>query len=350
MDVPVVAVVMAGGTGTRLYPASRADRPKQFRSFGGERSLLARTVDRCSFADEVVVLTGERHLDRVREHAPGTTVLVEPAPRDTGPALIYAAAWLDDLFEECVLLAVPSDHVVGGGFVETARRAVRVAAETDGLVTLGVEPTRPAPEYGYVEPAPTGETGFDAAEVARFREKPDAGTAAELVDAGCLWNAGIFAWTPTALLDAAGDSPLSDFVHDLAAGEVAVGFEAVDAVSVDHAVLERAAGTRNGPGVYVVPAEFAWDDLGSWDALARVLDADPDGNVALVESDDCDDDLLLALDAGDNVVATDDKHVSLVGVSDLAVVAFDDRVLVVPKAEAQRVREVVAALREEGQF
>ena len=344
MDVPVVAVVMAGGTGTRLYPASRADRPKQFRSFGGERSLLARTVERCDFADQVVVLTGERHRERVREHAPDADVLVEPAPRDTGPALTFASFWLDGLFEECVLLAVPSDHVVGEGFAGTARRAARVAVETGGLVTLGVEPTRPATEYGYIEP---GDSEGDHRRVARFREKPDAETAAELVERGCFWNAGIFAWTPEAFLQAARNSPLSGLLDRLDAGEVEAGFESVDAVSVDYAIMERAAGARAEPGVYVVPAEFAWDDLGSWDALARVLEPDADGNVALAESGDGE---CLTVDATDNVVATDDKHVSLVGVSDLVVVAFDDRVLVVPKAEAQRVREVVAMLREEGRF
>ena len=345
MDVPVVAVVMAGGTGTRLYPASRADRPKQFRSFGGERSLLERTVERCGFADAVVVLTGERHSECVREHAPDADVLVEPAPKDTGPALAFASFWLDDRFEECVLLAVPSDHVVGEGFAGTARRAARVAVETGGLVTLGVEPTRPATEYGYVEP---GDSEGDHQRVARFREKPNAETAAELVETGCLWNAGIFAWTPGAFLQAARDSPLSGLVDQLEAGEVEAGFEAIDAVSVDYAIMERAAGMEEGPGVHVVPAEFAWDDLGSWDALARVFDPDSDGNVAFAEVDA--DEALLAVDAEDNVVATDDKHVSLVGVSDLVVAAFDDRVLVVPKAEAQRVREVVAMLREEDRF
>ena len=345
MDVSVVAVVMAGGTGTRLYPASRADRPKQFRSFGSERSLLARTVARCEFADQVVVLTGERHRERVREHAPDADVLVEPVARDTGPALAFASFWLDGLFEECVMLAVPSDHVVGEGFAETARRAAQVAVETEGLVTLGVEPTRPATEYGYVEPA---DSEGEYCPVTRFREKPNPETAAELVERGGLWNAGIFAWTPDAFLGAVRDSPLAGLLDHLEAGEVNVGFEAVDAVSVDYAIMEWAASTEGDPEVYVVPAQFAWDDLGSWDALARLFEGDSNDNVALVEGDA--DKALLAVDAADNVVATDDKHVSLVGVSDLVVAAFDDRVLVVPKDEAQRVREVVAALREEGRF
>jgi mannose-1-phosphate guanylyltransferase len=333
MDRPIVAVVMAGGTGTRLYPASRADRPKQFLSFGDDRSLLARTVDRCSFADEVVVLTGERYAEAVHDHAPDATVLVEPAPKDTGPALVYAAHEFRDLLGECVLLNLPSDHVVGDGFEPVARRAAEVAVETGGLVTLGIEPDRPATGYGYVVP---GADRRDHSEVARFREKPDAETATDLLDRGCYWNAGMFAWTPDALLAAARDSPLSDLVDALDEDRPGPGFDAVEPVSIDYAVMEGAT------DAYVVPADVAWDDLGAWDALARLLAADGDGNVALGEA--------LTVDAAGTVVASDDKHVSVVGVDDLVVAAFDDRVLVVPKAEAQRVREVVVKLEREGRF
>jgi len=354
MDVPIVAVVMAGGTGTRLYPASRSDRPKQFLSFGRDRSLLARTVDRCSFADEVVVLTGERHAERVHDHAPEATVLVEPAPKDTGPALVYAAAQLRELLGECVLLNLPSDHVVGsearrasgsraepgdGGFADVARTACEVAAgagpDADGghLVTLGVEPDRPATGYGYIEP---GADRGAYREVAQFREKPDAEAAADLLERGCYWNAGMFAWRPGALLSAARDSPLAPLVAALADDRPGEGFDAVEPVSVDYAVMERA------DDVAVVPADVAWDDLGAWDALARVLAADDDGNVALGDA--------LTVDATGNVLASDDKHVSVVGADDLVVAAFDDRVLVAPKDDAQRVRAVVAQLREEGLF
>ncbi|PSP79192.1 mannose-1-phosphate guanyltransferase [Halobacteriales archaeon QS_1_68_20] len=339
MDRPIVALVMAGGTGTRLYPASSADRPKQFLSFGGERSLLARTVDRCSFADEVLVSTTEDLLDGVRERAPDADVLVEPVPKDTGPALTYATFWCRELLGDCVVLAVPNDHVIGDGFADTARRAAKVAVRTRDLVTFGVDPDRPATEYGYVEPGAEREDHYA---VEAFHEKPDRETAADRVDAGWYWNAGIFAWTPDAFLSAAADSALAPMLDALEADDPARGFREVEAVSVDYAVLERTAGRDDGPGVVLVPADFDWDDLGSWDALARVLDADADGNVALGEG--------LTLDAADNVIASDGTHVSVVGAEDLVVAAFGDRVLVVPKDEAQRVREVVAELRQEGRF
>jgi mannose-1-phosphate guanylyltransferase len=322
-----VAVVLAGGRGTRLYPASTADTPKQFRAFDGDRSLLARTVDRArTVADETYVLTREAYADRIHEHAPGVGVLVEPEPKDTGPALVYAAHRLREQVEDCVLLCLPSDHHVGDGYDATFTRACDVAGETGGLVTLGVEPTRPATGYGYIEP---GEPHDGYAAVASFTEKPDAEAAERYVEGGYLWNAGIFAWTPDALLEAASEGVLAGFVDALDTPEAA--FDAVDPVSVDYAVME---GAENA---FVVPATFAWDDLGSWDALERVLECDEAGNARLGET--------LALDAADCVLAAgDDQHVSVVGVSELVVAAYDGRVLVVPKHEAQRVREVVSEL------
>jgi mannose-1-phosphate guanylyltransferase len=323
MDRPVVAVVLAGGRGTRLYPASTPERPKQFRAFGRARSLLSETVARTGFAEETYVLTAPEYADAVREHAPSAAVLTEPEPKDTGPALVYAAHRIREQVGDCVLVCLPSDHHVEGAFVPTARTAATVAAETDSLVTIGVEPTRPATGYGYVG---VGERHDGYHAVTAFHEKPDAGTAADYVERGYLWNAGMFAWTPAALLSAARDSPLAPLVDALDDGDPEGGFAAVGSVSVDHAVLERA------DDVAVVPADFEWDDLGSWDAFERVRETDADGNVAI--GDAC------CLDAGDNVVATD-GHVSLVGVDDLVVASYDGRTLVVPKAQAQRVREVV---------
>jgi mannose-1-phosphate guanylyltransferase len=354
MDRPVVALVLAGGTGTRLYPASRSDRPKQFLSLGGGGeeapgeagdSLLARTVARAGFADEVVVSTRPEFADEIGEHAPGARVLVEPAAKDTGPALAYATHRIAERFEEAgrpdpVVVVLPADHhvedrpaVENGRFGEAMLTGARVANEAGSLVTFGVEPTRPDPGYGYVEP---GADRGDYHDLAAFREKPDADTAADYVAAGHLWNAGIFAWRAEAFLDAARDSPLGSLVRALDWDDVERGFDEVPEVSVDYAVMEGADDAA------VVPVAFRWDDLGSWDALERLLETDVDGNAGLGET--------LTVDAADNVVASDDKHVSLVGVEGLCVVAWDDRVLVVPKDEAQRVRGVVAALREQGRF
>lgn len=342
-----VAVVLAGGRGTRLYPASTADTPKQFQSFGADRSLLTRTVDRArAVADRTFVLTREAYADRIHEHAPGVGVLVEPEPKDTGPALVYAAYRIREQVDDPVLLCLPSDHLVGEGYAETFARACEVARETGGLVAVGVRPTRAATGYGYVEP---GEDHGDYAAIASFTEKPDAATAAGFRERGFLWNAGIFAWTPDALLDAAREAGMGAFVDELAE-DPAAAFAAVEAVSVDYAVMEPVADAGSDPvadagseavaaRAYVVPADVAWDDLGSWDALERVREGDDAGNVRLGET--------LALDAADCVLAAGEgQHVSAVGVRDLVVAAYEGRVLVVPKSSAQRIREVVAALEE----
>jgi mannose-1-phosphate guanylyltransferase len=343
MDRPIVALVLAGGTGTRLYPASRPTDPKQFHSFGGDRSLLADTVARTTFADETYVLTRSDLADRVRDHAPGAAVLTEPESKDTGPALAYAAHRIREQVGDCVLVVLPSDHHVTGDFAATMERAAAVAVETDGLVTVGVEPTRPATEYGYVKPGERGEPEDSAVTqdsheyypVERFAEKPDQGAAMRYRHHGYYWNAGIFAWTPAAFLRAASGTPLGPLVEALDDGDPERGFSEVEAVSVDYAVMERT------DDAYLVPADFDWDDLGSWDALQRVRERDADGNVVLGDA--------LTVDAADNVVATD-GHASVVGVEGLVVASYGDRTLVVPKDDAQRVREVVVKLRERGEF
>ncbi|MGQ4556708.1 sugar phosphate nucleotidyltransferase [Halobellus sp. GM3] len=400
-SLPVVAVVLAGGTGSRLYPASRSDRPKQFLSLaGGARaeadadadddtdansdddtdadsgaSLLERTVSRArAVADEVVVITRESYAEGVRSRVPDAAVLVEPAGRDTGPALLYATHRIGRRYDDCVVLALPSDHLVGEGFAEAVGRGTDVAAAVDRLVTFGVEPTRPETGYGYIEPAdPDGDVGPDGdtdwLPVASFHEKPDAETAEAYVETGYYWNAGLFAFRPAVFLDAASSSPLSPLLDALRSAEsggptgesgrtegngsipegesaAAAAFRSTDAVSVDYAIFETSE------EVAVVPVSFPWDDIGSWDALERAADFDA---AAGVDADDAEnvavgDVTVRTLDAADNVVAGDGAHVSLVGVSDLAVVSWDDRVLVVPKDRAQDVKSLVRSLEDRGEF
>jgi mannose-1-phosphate guanylyltransferase len=353
----IVALVLAGGTGSRLYPASRSTRPKQFLPLLGPETLLERTVDRADFADRVVVSTRPAFEADVRDLLDTVDdVVVEPAAKDTGPALAYATHAIEDAYgDDVAVVVLPSDHHVGDddAFAATMRRGARVARETGRLVAFGVDPTRPDTGYGYIEP---GADRGDFFELAAFHEKPDAETAERYVDAGYRWNAGTFAWTPRTFRAAARDSPLGPLIEALDGGRVEEGFDAVEPTSVDYAVMERVDDAA------VVSLDVAWDDLGSWDAMARVLDPDADGNVVRSGADGRSDDELsgdgpegddpgaLFVDSAENVVVTDGTHVSLVGVDGLAVVAWDDRVLVVPTDEAQRVRDVVARLKERGAF
>jgi mannose-1-phosphate guanylyltransferase len=352
-DPPIVALVLAGGTGSRLYPASRSTRPKQFLPLLGSETLLERTVDRAGFADHVVVSTRPALEADVRDLVPGVDgVVVEPAAKDTGPALAYATHAIEAEYgEDVVVVTLPSDHHVGApeAFAATMRHGAQVAATEGRLVAFGVEPTRPETGYGYIEPGP--DRG-EFAELAAFHEKPDAETAERYVADGYLWNAGTFAWTPRAFRVAAHDSPLAPLLDALDDGRDREGFDAVEPTSIDYAVMERVDHAA------VVRLAVAWDDLGSWDALPRLLPADADGNVVHTGGSDSvtdaatagDDDGALFVDSGENVVVSDGAHVSLVGVDGLAVVAWDDRVLVVPTDDAQRVREVVARLKDQGRF
>jgi mannose-1-phosphate guanylyltransferase len=321
----------------------------------GEDTLLERTVGRAEFADHVVVSTRPALEADVRHLVPEADVVVEPIGKDTGPALAYATHRIGELYgEDAVVVVLPSDHLVGDTerFAGTLERGVRVARDEDRLVTFGVDPTRPETGYGYIEPGTERDGFFD---LDAFHEKPDAETADRYLDAGYLWNAGTFAWTVGTFRDAALDSPLAPLVRALDDGRVEDGFDAVEATSVDYAVMERVDDAA------VVPLDVRWDDLGSWDALARLLSPDEHGNVVHAgasvgeadthaEGNDETDAHALFVDSGDNVVVSDGPHVSLVGVDGLAVVAWDDRVLVVPKAEAQRVRDVVSILKEQDRF
>jgi len=357
---PVIACVLAGGVGTRLYPRSQADRPKQLRRLGGERTLLERTLDRVApVVDATIVLTSRDLEDAVRETVPETPILVEPEARGTGPALTYAARVLQERgLDDAVMITLPSDHHVadGGAFRALLERAVRVTQVTADLVTLGVEPTRPATEFGYVigtDRVRSTANGDEYRRVERFREKPDADVARTLLEDGARWNAGIFAWTPKAFLREVRATPLESLLDVLERkgppedGRVERAFDVVDPVGVDRAVLER----TDRALVVDVPSRVGWADLGTWDAIGRLADpfdepatggripdlvCDDRGNAALETE-------YRALEASRNVVSAPEHVVSLLEVENLIVAVEAGHVLVAPRTAAGRVEDVVEA-------
>jgi mannose-1-phosphate guanylyltransferase len=352
------AIVMAGGSGTRFWPASRAGLPKQLLPLAGEKTLLEDTVERLDGLvppDRTMIVTSARLLDAVRDQAPqipDTGLVGEPCKRDTAPCIGLAALLVSRHDPDAVMAVMPSDHVIRPA--ADFRRAIlqaatMVEASAGRLVTFGVRPTYPAESFGYIQqgaPLPVGPNDAPAHAVARFREKPPASVAAEYVAAGTyLWNAGIFVWkaaTIIAALDerqpecmahlrriaAAWDTPTRDTVF-------ATEFAAINGISIDYAVLEHAR------DVAVIEAPFGWDDLGGWSAVARQRSADAEGNTAVGRH--------LGIDSTGTVIQTDNDHlVVTLGLTDILVVHTADATLVAHRAHEEAVRKVVTELEKRG--
>lgn len=288
------AAIVAGGSGTRFWPLSRADRPKQFLPLDGDRPLLLQTFDRLQglFPPErILVVTGRHHAgatSRLLTDLPAANLLAEPRAASTGPALAWATSVARARDPEAAVLSLHADWHVGdaGSFRATCSRALDVAQRFDVLVTVGVVPTRAEVGYGYIQPGERLET--DAWHVARFIEKPDQQRARELVDGGALWNSGLFAWTAERFLaETREHAPeIGEHLPLLDRGDVDGFFAAVTPIAVDVSHFERAQ------RVAVVPGAFPWDDVGTWAALARVRETDAAENVLVggalaVESERC---------------------------------------------------------------
>jgi len=341
----IVPVILCGGSGTRLWPRSRKVKPKPFLPLIGERTMFEATLGRCGdtgqFAPPVIV-TGAAHLEHVEDQAkaaPGATVIVEPEARNTAAAIALAA---NRLPADAVMLVCPSDHHIADvpAFRAAAAAAARLAAQ-DWLVAFGITATAPETGYGYIKRGEPLDGGY---RVERFVEKPDLATAqAFLADGGYSWNGGIFAFRAGHFLDelarhrpelaaaaaqavSRGSEDASRFHPDASA------FAAIRPESVDYAVMEetdRAA---------MVPASMGWSDIGSWAALREATDRDHDGNSVRGRAE--------LVDCSGVFVDTDGPRVSVIGLTDVAIVVDGDEVLVTTMEGAQKVGKLTGAARQ----
>jgi len=339
-DEHVWVVVLAGGVGSRFWPVSTPERPKQVLPLAGDRPMIRDTIDRARALvpdARIRILAGAHLAGPIREALddfPANGLWVEPRARGTAPVLAWAASRLAEQDPEAVMVSLHSDHLIRplDAFASTVDAAVALARR-DLLVCIGAVPDRVETGYGHIEPGEAlsvpGST--KAFRVRAFHEKPDVDTARRYVDAGYLWNTGIFVWKASVLLEEIErHAPeVRDHLPLLAKSDAAF-FDAVPVSVIDRAVMERSQ------RVATVGATFAWDDVGSWEALARTRTPDALGNVMVGGG--------RAVDAHGNVVFAESGSVVLFGTEDLVVVRTADLTLVLPRERAADLKTLLVEL------
>jgi len=354
-------VILAGGSGTRFWPRSRRARAKQVLALDGERSMLQQTTERLkplAGLEKTWIITNEFLAHEIADQLPGVPaaqIVQEPVARNTAPACGLAAFLIERDNPDAVLGVFPSDHVIGDEprFLKALQKAIALAATSDNIVVLGIEPIRPETGYGYIETGDLTAEG-DALHVRRFTEKPNQHRAEDFVSAGnYYWNSGMFLWSARTLANAVREHlpETAPLLESIAAAYGTPQFEEVfrslypkcENISVDYAVIEpRSAKGEHFSNLYCLPAEFSWNDLGSWASLYEYqhdtrLRGDPDGNVADVGGH-------LAIEATDNYIFSPKKFVALVGVENLVVVDTEDALLIVRREHSQDVGKIVKEL------
>lgn len=343
-DDHVWVVVLAGGVGSRFWPVSTPEHPKQLLPLAGDRPLISDTIERARALapdERILILAGE-HLAAPFRAAlrdfPESGYWVEPRARGTAPVLAWAAWKLAAIDPDAVMVSLHADHLIRpvDAFVESVDAAVEIAARDERLVCIGAVPDRIETGYGHVEPGEPVETrgSVDASSVRAFHEKPDAETALRYVGAGYLWNTGIFVWKASVLIEEieAHAPEIQEYLPLLEKDEKAF-FDAVPVSVIDRAVMERS------DRVATVRATFTWDDVGSWEALSRTRAPDAAGNVLVGEG--------RAVEADGNLVYAEHGSVVLFGTHDLVVVRTDELTLVLPRERAADLKALLQALEEE---
>ena len=346
------AVIMAGGSGTRFWPKSTKALPKQFLNLFGERTMIQETVERLKGEIEpenVLVVTNDNYVSIVEEQLPNVRkehIIGEPVAKNTAPCVAAAAAIMNRLDPDSVMVVLPADHQIANekAFLKILNTAVETAKSENSLVTIGIEPNRPETGYGYIcyeKNSELNKAGNSVYSVKNFTEKPSREKAEEFLESGnYLWNSGMFIWKTETILNAFKKylpeiSKLTKKLQDsdLSQGDINQFYHACPSISIDYGIMEKAE------TVHVVPGEFGWNDVGSWTAVHELSDKDEKGNAFGNAK-------ITIVDSSQNLVHTESgKMVSLVGVDNVAVVETDKAILVVNLKKAQGVKEVVEELK-----
>lgn len=348
MDSNFYAIIMAGGVGSRFWPVSTADFPKQFHDLlGAGQTLVQKTFSRLEKsvpAENIFVLTNERYRDIVLEQLPkisSENVLLEPAMRNTAPCILYATLKIQKSNPNAIVVVAPSDHWIEDeeAFASDLLECFKFSQENDALMTLGIKPTFPNTGFGYIEFA--AEDAGSIKKVLHFREKPDYETAKQFLESGnYLWNGGIFIWSVSSAAKAFKKS--SPALFNLFAGGINVyntadeqqfiieNYPLAENISVDYAIMEEA------PNVFVKPATFDWNDLGTWGSLHEKLNKDTNNNSVVNAR-------VILENASHNIIRAErSKLVIIDGLDNYIIVDKDDVLLIYPKSKEQEIKQMVA--------
>ncbi len=351
MNKNYYAILMAGGVGSRFWPVSTTEFPKQFHDMlGTGETLIQRTFSRLSKIvppENIFILTNERYNDLVLEQLPKAKqrqVVTEPAMRNTAPCILYASMKIQKENPNAIMIVAPSDHWIEDedAFTSNLEQCFKACAQEDILMTLGIEPTFPNTGYGYVQ---YDKEDGAVKKVAQFTEKPDYNTAKRFLNAGnYLWNAGIFIWSVNSIIKAF-ESFQKEMTSLFEKGKevyntdqehvfICSNYPQAQNISIDYAILEKAK------NVYVLPATFDWNDLGTWGSLYDKLDKNETKN-AIVNA------RVLSQDASGNMIRTsNDKIVVVNGLDDYIIIDKEDVLLIYPKNKEQDIKEVLNKVKE----
>lgn len=353
MNSNYYAVIMAGGKGERFWPLSRSHRPKQLLTLAGDRSLLAQSVERLKGLiadDHIYIITNADILEAVYQevpHLPRENIIGEPVGRDTAAAIALGATIIQKRDNNAVFAVLTADHVIKDLdiFRNTIKDALDLAAKSDVLVTIGIQPTFPSTGMGYIESGNVHQQaarGTTFLKAVRFVEKPNQETAKSYIAQGNFyWNSGMFIWSARSIQKALNQC-CSNLMQAMQVLTPAIGtarfaetlkkvYEPLTKISIDYAVMEKANNVIMAKGV------FSWDDVGSWPALDNHFPADPAGNRVIGEAE--------LLDSSDNIVVSQPRFTAMIGVSNLVVVQTEDVTLICPKDRAQDIKQLLQAVR-----